>query len=304
MKKWTLFLSLYFCVCLLAACGAAGSGAEVPSGTPSPGAVPAAEKQTDGERTLPDSLTMTCRVVEVGEGNQLLLADTESNGIYLLPAGDAKLLTDGETEGGELKTDWAPKAGALAEVAYDGMILETWPAQFANASAVNIRSEGFDDRCALYLRVLEDLWEVDPGLNSDGMTYIGVDLSQTSLSESERAAVAWAFAQKHGGELVQGTYDELVEQGYITSEPLEGTDAKFWQWEDGCLFSITERDEPVVFNLPSIGPGEEVPAYDAVRFDAEKWRSSLGAYVFSDGTAVRDAAGQWGAYTVGSEMIS
>ena len=297
MKKWTLFLSLYFCLCLLSACGAAPDTADRDMVQE-----PLQENADGGSDTL---YSITCRVVEVGNGNQLLLADTESGAIYVLPGGAANLLMDGDDPGGgDLTVDWAPKAGVLAEVAYDGMILETWPAQFANASAVNIRSDGFDDRCALYLRVLEDLWEVDPGLNSDGVTYIGVDLSQTSLSESERAAVTWAFAQKHGGELVQGTYDELVEQGYITSQPLEGTDAKFWQWEDGCLFSITERDEPVAFSLPSIAPGEEVPAYDAVCFDAQKWRSSLGAYAFSDCTAVRNADGQWGDYTVGSEMVS
>ena len=64
----------------------------------------------------------------------------------------------------------------------------------------------------------------------DAITYVGVDLSQTSLSESERAAVAWSFASEHGAELVQGTWDELAEQGYIDQENLL----------DGCLFSIAE----------------------------------------------------------------
>ena len=45
MKKWTLFLAVYFCVCLLAACAAGGSGEPVPGGTPS------GEAQTSGEST-------------------------------------------------------------------------------------------------------------------------------------------------------------------------------------------------------------------------------------------------------------
>ena len=63
-------------------------------------------------------------------------------------------------------------------------MLETYPGRLAEVTAVNIRSDGFDDRCALYLRVLNDLWAVDEGLNSD-VALISVDLSETSLTESE-----------------------------------------------------------------------------------------------------------------------
>lgn len=308
MKKWTLFLSLYFCVCLLAGCTtAAGTDA------PAPGGAPSSEEQTDGGTAQPAAAAVLCRVVSEEIGS-VLLADTESSVVYYLPLEGLTVTLDGQpfdltAPGAYQNLPAGSLAGALAEITYDddGTVLETWPAQFANVTAINLRTEGFDDRCALYLRVLEDLWAVDPGLNSGDLTYIGVDLTKTSLSESERAAVAWAFAGKHGAEPVEGTYDELVEQGYITGEPLgdgapEG--AKFWQWTDGCLFSITESDEPVVFSLPNIAPGEKPPAYDAVRFDAEKWRSGLGAYYFTDCTAVRNADGHWGDYTVGGEAIS
>ena len=43
--------------------------------------------------------------------------------------------------------------------------------------------------------------------------------------------------------------------------------------------------------------------YNGVRFDAEKWRSGLGAYIFSDCTAV-SVDGFWNSYTIGSEAIS
>ena len=33
-----------------------------------------------------------------------------------------------------------------------------------------------------------------PCLNSDGLTYIGADLSRTRLTDSEQSAVAWAFS--------------------------------------------------------------------------------------------------------------
>lgn len=274
MKKWCLFLSVYLCLCLLAACGATGSA--LPGGTPS------GEGQTGGETAEPALVTTVCRVVDVGDGNQLLLADTESGTIYSLPAGAAELLLEDES-GGTL-ADWAPRAGALAEIAYDGTVLETWPAQFSGVTTVTILSEGVDDLCVLYLWVLEDLWAVDPGLNGDDLTYIGVDLSQTSLTESEQAAVAWTFAERHGGELVTGTWDELAEQGYIDKEHL--------QWEDGCLFTITEKP---VFGSYDLKP---------IAFDAQKWRSGLGAYFFNSCTAAQAEDGHWGDYTVGSEAIA
>ena len=124
-----------------------------------------------------------------------------------------------------------------------------------------------------------------------------MDLSETSLPESERAAVAYAFGMDHGLMPVEGTYQELVDQGYIDGEELF--------WENGCLFSIreTQDEDPVAFSLPSFGPGDEMPDYNGVRFDGEKWRSGTGAYFFSDCTAV-STDGHWGDYTVGAEAIS
>lgn len=263
MKKWSLFLTVYFCICLLAACGAAGSGEPVPGGTSSH------ETQASGESTQPAAVTTVCRVVS-NDGSLLLAGMDGDSNIYLLTPEDATNLA----------------AGTLVEVTYDGSIMETWPAQFSGISSVDVCPDGFDDRCALYLQVLEDLWEVDSGLNSD-LTNIGVDLSETSLSESERAAVAWAFAGRHGGELVTGTWEELAGQGYIDRENL--------YWEDGILFSITEKAEPVYF-MPE--------GAAAVTFDVEKWRSGLGAYFFCDCTSIQDVTGHWDGYTVGAEAIS
>ena len=263
MKKWSLFLTVYFCICLLAACGVAGSGGVQPGGTPSN------EEQASGETTQPAAVTTVCRVVS-NDGSLLLAGMDGGPNIYILaPENDTNLA-----------------AGTLVEVTYKGAILETWPAQFSQVTEVHTVEGGFDDRCALYLQVLEDLWEVDAGLNGD-LTYLGADLSRTSLSDSERAAVAWAFAGRHGGELVTGTWEELAEQGYIDRENL--------YWEDGVLFSITEKEEPVYFMPEGMA---------AVTFDAQKWRSGLGAYSFCDCTSVQSANGHWDGYSIGSEAIS
>ena len=88
-----------------------------------------------------------------------------------------------------------------------------------------------------------------------------------------------------------------MDQGYIDGENL--------LWEDGCLFSIreTQDQDPVAFSLPCVGPGDEIPDYNGVRFDAEKWRGGTGAYSFTNCTAA-SVDGHWSVYTVGAEAIS
>ena len=288
-----VFLSVYLCLCLLASCAASGG-----DGTEEP---PAEES---GESTV------VCRVISQQDGTLLLAETGEGTGLYQLRPEEDVLTVDGaafdpSAPGAYGMFPENSMVGAVASVRYNGGIQESWPMGFSGVTGVDVSStEGFDDLCGLYLRVLEDLWTVDEGLNSDLAT-VGVDLSCTRLSPGERSAVAYAFGVSHGVTAVEGTWDELVEQGYITGEVLEGGgDAQFYQWEDGCLFTIEESDEPVVFSMPSLGPGETMPGYDAVAFDAHKWRSSLGAYMFADCTAVSNGDGHWSDYTVGAEMIS
>ena len=263
--------------------------------------------QTPAEEPESPQATLTGRIVSVQEST-VLLAGQEDSGLYSLSLDGIPWTLDGadfdpqdpaasNLPGGSL-------VGALATIAYDGGIMESYPMQLGGMESVSVTTAGFDNLCGLYLTVLEDLWNTDNGLNSD-ITELGVDLSQTRLSQSEQAAVAWAFGQYTGLSPIQGTFEELAEQGYLTSEPLgDNPDGpQFWQWEDGCLFSIREQEDPVVFSLPAMETGTASTQYDGVRFDAEKWRSGLGAYIFSDCTAV-SVDGFWNSYTIGSEAIS
>ena len=143
---------------------------------------------------------------------------------------------------------------------------------------VNIRT----DVCELYLEVLEDLWNVDPGLNG-GISQIGIDLSElTHLTEEEKESVMNDFASRHNLPYIAGTWEELCEQGYIDKDNL--------YWEDGLFFSIktNEVDDSI---------------FDSTTFDAQKWRSGLGAYFFGQCTARKKLNGKW-SYTVGQEAIS
>lgn len=295
-RSLSLLLSLVLLCALLAGC--AGTACPPASGggdqEPSPKGAPA---------------TARCRVVSVSENNVLLLADVDSErgDIYTLDAGELSLEHD-QAERGELLADSQLAAGALVEVAYGGDILESYPALFGGVERITVLPDEFDDRCALYLRVLNDLWGKDEGLNSSGVEYISVDLAATSLTPAERSAVAWTFAQSHGAEPMELSYEQLCAEGYISG--LTGENA-FPQWEKGILFTITETDEPVLFSLPSISEGEEEPSMsqfnikNTVSFDASKWRTALGAYGFSKCVAVQNNDGVWGDYHInGPEWIS
>ena len=157
-----------------------------------------------------------CRVVAVGEGNTLLLADVDSErgDIYTLDASGLPLYRE-PTERGELLADGQLAVGALVEVAFGGDILESYPALFGGVERITVLPDEFDDRCALYLRVLGDLWGKDEGLNGD-VKYISVDLAATSLTPAERSAVAWTFAQSHSAEPMELSYEQLCAEGYIS----------------------------------------------------------------------------------------
>ena len=297
MKRSLSLLLILSLLCALLA-GCAGTACPPASGggdqEPSPKGAPA---------------TARCRVVSVSENNVLLLADVDSErgDIYTLDAGELSLEHD-QAELGELLDDGQLAVGALVEVAFGGDILESYPALFGGVERITVLPDEFDDRCALYLRVLNDLWGKDEGLNSSGVEYISVDLAATSLTPAERSAVAWTFAQSHSAEPLELNYEQLCEEGYISG--LEGENA-FPQWEKGILFTITETDEPVLFSLPSLSEGGEEPSMsqfnikNTVSFDASKWRTALGAYGFSKCVAVQNNDGVWGDYRInGPEWIS
>lgn len=294
MKR--LFAAM-LCLCLLAGCGRTGSTGNTCRTAEAPGESMVSDTMGgSGEKAV--SAGETFRIIQEQPEN-LLLAKTDGNSadVYTLSLRDVELTLDGNAfdrnePGAHQDLPGKTLTGALVEVAYD-LVLETYPGQLAEVTVVNIRSDGFDDRCALYLRVLNDLWAVDEGLNSD-ITMLSVDLSQTSLPESEQAAVAWVFGGMHDiSETMTMSYEKLAAEGYLTGADPDSDGIPCW--EDGCLFTITEQET---------GDNELNGARNTVTFDAQKWRSALGAYFFTDCTASRDAQGHWGDYTVGAAAIS
>ena len=143
-----------------------------------------------------------------------------------------------------------------------------------------------EDVCALYLEVLEDLWNVDSGLNSE-ISQIGIDLSELShLTEEEKDTVMSEFASKHNLPYIAGTFEELCEQGLIDKENL--------YWKDGLFFSIKTNEDAIKADSEGL---------EYTSFDAQKWRGGLGAYFFGQCTAQKNEDGTW-SYTVGQEAIA
>lgn len=299
MKKAWISALLALCLLGLTACGQAPAGESAPPDAAS--APPAAEGRTTaspGAAAGDGEVLLLCRIVDGAAEGDLLLAEqgADANGVYRLSAGDLPVTLDGASATAEDLED-----GMLLEVGHDGMVLETFPAQFANVTSLTATSPlagGTTDLCGLYLQVMEDLWAKDEALNGN-LSTIGLDLSNApgDLNPAEKAAVAWRFGELHGLPVVTGTWEELVDQGYITGTPLgdgASADAKFHQWKDGVLLAI------------SANPSHEGEAYTLpiLFFDALKWRSSTGSYFFYDCSALWPEQGTWTGYQVGDEMIS
>ena len=215
---------------------------------------------------------LTARIME-DDGDELLLAGLREpyNDVYTV---SKSALSDAGAYLEELRP------GEMIALDFDGSVEETWPARLGSVTGATVMEDGRDRLYQCYLDVLEDLWEADPALH-DGIMQIGFDLASTRLASSEQAAVALIFARDHGNLTpLLGTRQELTDAGFIDGENLV--------WDDGVLLSIQEKNDE---------PGK-------VLFDAELWRSGLGAYLFCDCESRMLLGGDWEPCTVGSEAVA
>ena len=246
------------------------------------------------------------RIVGGAETGQLVLAGERASDVYTLDMQDIKVVLDGKKSDASALED-----GMMAEIVHSGWIQTTYPGTFSDVYEVRVYSLGSEknpggsyyDLCGLYLQVLEDLWNADAGLNNE-IQYISVDLTDApgNLTDGEKAAIAWIFGGNHNVTALTLPSDELAEQGYFTEISLsymgkgDGADEKerkIYQWDDGVLFTIVDnRSAEEIYSLP------------VIKFDAMKWRTPLGAYYFSNCSAVWPQMGTWSSYNVEHEMIS
>ena len=247
------------------------------------------------------------RIVDGAETGQLVLAGERASDVYTLDMKDIKVFLDGKKSDASVLED-----GMMAEILHNGWIQTTYPGMFSDVYEVRVYSLGSEknpggsyyDLCGLYLEVLEDLWNKDAGLNEE-IQYISVDLTDApgNLTDGEKAAIAWIFGGKHGVQALTLTSEELKEKGYYTEivytgtgQPMSSDDnrPKAYMWEDGVLFTIIDNmgQDAATYSLP------------VIKFDAWKWRTPLGAYFFSNCSAVWPQMGTWSDYNIEHEMIS
>lgn len=207
-------------------------------------------------------------VIDVSDGSLLLAGEGDYDGLY-------RLSLDGvPVEPGGVETLCV---GKRAEVTFGGTVAECFPGIPGGVTRVRA-VDGDLSPFVLYRQVLFDLMETDEGLNG-GARYLGVDLSgAANLTGGEKLALQYLLEQQYGLSVLPGTFDELCEQGYIDRDAL--------YWEDGVLLQVALKETTA----------------DGFRFEAQKWRSGLGAIYWTDCTAARGADG-W-TYEVGGFAIS
>ena len=207
-------------------------------------------------------------VIDVSDGSLLLAGEGDYDGLY-------RLSLDGvPVEPGGVETLCV---GKRAEVTFGGTVAECFPGIPGGVTRVRA-VDGDLSPFVLYRQALFDLMETDEGLNG-GARYLGVDLSgAANLTGGEKLALQYLLEQQYGLSVLPGTFDELCEQGCIDRDAL--------YWEDGVLLRVALVEDGT----------------DTFRFDAEKWRSGLGAIYWTDCTAAR-GADCW-TYEVGGFAIS
>ena len=239
----------------------------------------------------------TFKIIDGAESGNLILAETETNFIYALDVKDIEIMVDSKMA--ELKD---LEDGMPIDIYYEGNFdnipqKQGQPINITSfCKSINGHSVGTErnpggtcyDLSGLYLKVLEDLWDTDTGLNGD-IKYISIDLSKApgELTEGEKSAISYIFAKAHGKQCLELSYEQLVEQGYLKGD-------KPYYFEDGILFSITD----------CMKANEQYNGLRVIKFNAQKWRSGLGAYIFTDCTATWPQKGTWSEYKVGAHAIS
>lgn len=208
----------------------------------------------------------TAVVIEAGKG----LLVTPEVGSAASASSDRISVSLYETEilddKGNVVTADSFKPGDMLKIFYNGVILESYPAQI---SADKIEYLGRDLQLDGYMAVIDDIYQEDSGLNGD-IKMIAFDTTGwVNLTEIEKEILLSMVKEKYGFDTLQATFEELSEQGLIDKENL--------YFPEGILIEIKnvewkEEDKTLKCTI-------------------SKWRSGLGA-IGADVEATYDG-GSW-----------
>jgi len=240
-----------------------------------------------------DAPARDCTIAQVDE-DALLLYD-EVGMLYTLALTDLLLTSqDGSIlSGGDLA------AGQQVSVFFDGDIAESYPASFHQSAKLIVRDSS-PDLLGLYLALFDALWVEDVGLNNGisvlafqfSDTFCGLPLappstaapavtSQFALTQAQKNALLYILQNRYGYESFESDHDALLADGYIVKE-----ENGFAHFPGGLLFELRIEEDYA----------------DGFRFSFSKWRSGLGAYIFTDCKATC-TGGTW-SYTIGPHAIA
>ena len=282
------FLALLLAVLLLSGCGLQGC-----FGPPTPPSK--VEKAAPPEAVAPgtNAPARDCVIAQV-DGDALLLYD-EGGTLYTLAL--TGLLLTGQDE--SILSDDDLAAGQRVSVFFDGAVTLSNPAFFTEPTKLIVRGET-TDLLGMYLNLFDALWVEDAGLN-DGIsvlafqfsdTFCGLPLappstpapavaSQFALTQAQKNALLYILQHRYGYESFESDHDALLADGYIVKE-----ENGFAHFPGGLLIELRIEEDYA----------------NGFRFSFSKWRSGLGAYIFTDCEATC-ADGTW-SYTIGPHAIA
>lgn len=137
-------------------------------------------------------------------------------------------------------------------------------------------SQETPDTVGAYTTVIDQLYNEDMALNSD-IKYIAIDTSLMINLSEEQKQILLKELEKYGHTVLDMTFEELEEEGYI--EEL--------QFKEGIFFKISDE----LINGKSI------------TMDVQKWRSGLGAIGYDD-LVVKYNNSKWEITKTGNAWIS
>ncbi len=213
--------------------------------------------------------TFRAEVIEAGD--YLLIApdkdSSEAKSSDRISVRTAQAVITGED--GEEITLADLKPGDFIEVTYDGIMMDSYPAQI---SASAIRVTGHNTLLDGYLALIDDIWQEDSGLNG-GIEMIVLDTTGwAGLTDMEKEIIFASMKNTYGLDVIEGTYEEMEEQGLIDKEQL--------YFPKGVIITIDHvelKDDNT-----------------RITCSISKWRSGLGA------VGSEEAAAEWkdGIWTV------
>ena len=178
-------------------------------------------QSTASEPSAAETATLTARIVDIS-GNLLLLAG-EDDGVYRCARPE------------DAPNDLIP--GMTVDVTYGGYIKAIYPSEPDNVQKITVRENETDGRCALYLSVLQELFNTDETLQSD-TEYVSVDLTKTPLTKGEIQAIAWRFGELTERCPLTFTFKELQDEEKNDENGTLTFDAEKWRAGNGASYFL------------------------------------------------------------------